>query len=457
MSLPEFLSQKIADYVYNLTYNDLPDHVVVKAKFSILDAIGCALGASTLEISSVIRRSLPYFSGTGYSSVIGLGIRTSLLNAVFANATLMNALDFDDTYIGHPAATIVPAGINVGEVVEASGKDLITSVVLGYEVALRIGSALRPTVERKHVHGHGTWQIFGAVVTASKILGLSPDEIVNAIGIGGANAPVPSVMKTVYSPLGPTMTKNNFGISAMAGVMSALLAKNGFRGPIDLFEGDTGFWRIVGTDRFISEEILTLGEEFRILKVAFKPYPCCRLIHSSIDALLNLMNEHNFDLNEVERIEVHSIKPLTSKPFINRRPHNIYEAQFSLPYTLACAVNKLSELEWYSKNALSDKSLLKFCDKIEINHSPEADKAFSEDPGVIPTTLVIYTRSGKKFENEVKIPKGDPRNPLRTDELVSKFRKLGITVLSEDQVNHFISRIMNLEKTDNIRALTNDL
>jgi len=293
--MEKFITNCIADKIIQMEYDDFPPLVINKIKMCILDSIGCNLGGARTEIGDILIKSLIYLeNGSSTSSIFGSKLKTSLLNAVFINSNLVNILDFDDTYIGHPGATIVPVALNLGEYLNSTGKELITAVGLAYELMLRIGLGLRSTEERKYVHGHGSWQVFGAVIVASKLLKLNSLEIANAIAIAGSNTPIPSAMKTVYGSTGPTMSKNNYGIASQVGVISTFLAKNGFTGPQDIFEGESGFWKMIGTNNnSVKKEIehdFNIG--YKILKVAFKPYPCCRLIHSSIEAVRFIPNKN---------------------------------------------------------------------------------------------------------------------------------------------------------------------
>jgi len=454
--LKKFLTEIIADYIKKIEYKNLPKSVIKKTKLCILDSIGCILGGSATEEGKIVIKSL-LEGEPGSSTILGCKEKTSLTSAVFINSTLSNILDFDDTYTGHPGATVVPVAFNVGELTNASGKEIITAVLLGYEVSLRIGLGLRPTIERKYVHGSGSWQTFGAVVTASKFFRLNTENIASALGIAGANAPVSSVMKTVYGLTGPTMAKNNFGTASEVGLLSALLARNGFTGPRDIFEGETGFWRMIGTNYCGLDKILydTLDKEYKILSVTFKPYPCCRLIQSSINAVFDAVNEHNVDLHDIEKILIKTISSLCRQPFSTQVPRNEIEGRFSAPYTIACALRNIKPSEWYENKNIISESLLEIAKKIKLEIDPNADKVLQKDPGKVPATAIIYTKMGKEYSRKVEIAKGDPRNPLTEEELIKKFKMIALQALNdEDKVKSLINMIIKLEELKNINEVT---
>jgi len=458
--MKKFITEIISEHLGKGKYDNLPKDVIEKAKICILDSIGCTLGGSVTNVGEKVINSL-IAKECGFSTIFGHKKKTSLTSAIFINSTLSNILDFDDTYIGHPGATIVPVALSVGENTNASGKELITAVVLAYEVAIRIGLGLRPTVERKYIHGHGTWQVFGAVVVASKLLRLNTGEIANALGIAGANAPLPSAMKTVYGLTGPTMAKNNYGTASEVGVQSALLASGGFTGPKDIFNGDTGFWRMIGTNHSDLDKILnkTLGIEYRILNNTFKPYPCCRLIHSSIDAVLNIVNDNDINLSDIEKILIKTVNPLHRPPFsIYQAPENMITGEMNALYAIACALRNIEPLEWYERKNILDESLLEVTKKIEFEVDPNADKLFRKDPGTIPATALIHLKNGKDYLKEVLIPKGDPRNPLTLEDLIKKFKRLALKALdNEYQVMSLVNMIIKLEKLEDINELTKRL
>ena len=231
-----------------------------------------------------------------WRSTDGVRSKPDCGTAALVYATLINALDYDDIYKkGHPGATVMSAALALAERIDCSGPDLIEAVVVGYEVSGRVGMSLTQSTPRKTLHGHGTWQTMGAVATAAKLLRLDVRQTAHAIAIAAANAPVASVMKTVYGAR-PSMAKNNFGAAAQVGVNAALLARHGFEGPLDIFEGETGFWRMFGADGCDAGRLTEgLGHLYEIREVGFKPYSCCRILQSSIEAAVEVFRRAEID------------------------------------------------------------------------------------------------------------------------------------------------------------------
>ena len=291
------------------------------------------------------------------------------------------------------------------------------------------------------------------------MMGLNTGETANAFGIAGANAPVRSAMKTVYGQTDPTMAKNNYGTASEVGLQSVLLAGNGFKGPRDIFDGDTGFWRMIGTSYSDLHKTMNanLGADYIILENTFKPYPCCRLIHSSIDAVLNVVNENDINLSDIEKILIRTVSPLSKPPFSVQQdpdPKNMTAGQSNAPYAIACALRNIEPVEWYERENMLDEDLLEFANKIEFEVDPDADKLFRKDHGTIPATAILYLKNDKEYFKEVLIPKGDPRNPLILEDLIKKFKGLANKAFdNECQVMSLINMIMNLEKLEDVNEL----
>jgi len=454
----------IADYIVKTSFDDLPEKVISRSKVCILDNLGCMLGGYRTKTGKIVA-NLARETGGGKqeSTVIGSGDKVSCVCAAFANSMMANALDFDDTYaagsppIIHPASTTVPPAIAVGERVKATGKDVITSVVLGYEVSIRIGAAIFPSPERmSYVMGLSTFQTFGAVTAASKLLSLSREQVLNALGIAGATAPVSSVMKTTLNPMGASMVKNNYGWASQNGVTAALLAKMGFNGPKDILDGNRGFWIMAGSDRCNFDKLVEkLGEKYELMNVGFKPYPSCRLTHQAIDATIRLVRElraNGLQLEEIEEIIVRSISTLTEPPFTNYKPKNMEDSQLSLPFSIAAAIyGGKPGPDWFAEKNLP--RILELARKVKIEVDPEAES----HPHLLTKTKVAIIAGGRQFTAHTDTTRGDPENPMTKDELREKFRGLASEVIEQKKAEIVVNIVDKLEKMDDITKLTDAL
>lgn len=453
MIFAEPVTRQLAAYVVNTSFEGLPVHVVESAKMTVLDSITCALGGHFTPAGKIIVPVVQELGGSPESSILGTTSKTNILLASMTNSMLANALDYDDYFpISHPGATIVPPGLAVSEACRANGKDFLTAIIVANEVYLRIMRSLLPSEpQRKKIMGFGTHQVFGAAIAAGRILELDEEQMAQALGIAGANAPVASCAKTVWG-MSVTMVKNNYGIASFAGVLAAKLAKAGFTGPLDIFEGDTGFWRMAGSDRYDPSEITHgLGSEFLITQVGFKPYPCCRWIHPTLDAVSEIMTKNRLNAEEVEAVEVGTHALCMVPPFSNPHPRTFEEAQFSIKYLVALTLLGIPRGPlWYDPATMNRPDALSLAGKVTLVEDNEVESCF-------PERLLGKVRiRGKKgdFAKRVDFPKGEPQNPLEKSDLEAKFRELVEGRVSPEYQDHFLGLVWNLERLDDIGRLT---
>lgn len=450
------VAEQLADYVVRVNYSDFSKASVNKAKLCLMDTLACMVGGGEIETGRILLSYHEKYTNPGICTVIGSKTTGSATHAAFINASLCNALDLDDTYLGHVGghlgSTVIPAALSVAEMIAASGKDLLQSVLLGYEISRRICASIEPYVSREYIFGFGTWQCLGAVITAGKLLGLGSQEIANSIGIAGCNAPVPSVVKTVFNPLGPNMVKNNYGVAAEVGVKAALLATEGFTGPVNLFEGESGFWRMCGASNCDLERITEgLGEEkYKILNVRLKAYPVCGLLQSAVEASISIMKTHNLLAEDIKKIAIKTC-PLACKwPFNNSEPKTAIQAQFSLPYSVSVAISGVAPgPNWFSEEMLHHQAILMRAKKVELL----PDRKIANSVISNPATVKIETNT-RSFSKTVKIPKGHPYNPFSAKDVENKFAELSTPALDKEKVASAIESIRHLESLNDITELT---
>lgn len=455
----EGIAKRLSDFVVRTSYEDLPSEVVNKAKMCILDSIGCGFaGHKTVSVRPLLDL-VKGFCPDGDCTVIGSGNKVSCLEAAFINSQLVNATDFDDIYAGdpphfHAGSTTIPAAIAVGEKTGASGKDIIVAVVAGYEILLRIGIATTPTLERRRqIFGMGTTHTFGAVASAAKLLKLDEEEMINAFGIAGSCAPVPSVDKTVLNPNGVSMVKNSMGWASENGVRAAVLAKHGFTGPWDIFDGESGFWVMAGSDRCDFDRLTKgLGEEYEIMNVGLKAYPVCGRVATTVSAIDSIMQKHKFSMDEVQDILVRGASELFVPPYNNAEPEDILDAQFSTCYAIAVTLTReRAGLNWFTEDKLNDPRILNVARKVRFEVDPEAEKIY---PHKIPSTVEIALE-GERFTRHVEAAHGSPQNPMSEQEVREKFSNSVRDMIGNDRSETMIRIICDLERLDLVTKLTN--
>jgi len=447
------IAKILAKYIAKTNYSRLPSTVIEKAKECLINALACGLGGSQTPPGEKLIHFAEKIGCKAEASVFGRSLKTSCLIAAFVNSSIVNILDFDDIAIpdSHPTCVIIPTVLSLGEKIKASGKELITAIVTGYEIALRIGEAIRPTAKREaNVWGQGTWLTFGSAASSAKLLKLSEEEIVDTLGIAGSNAPVPSVWKTPI-PRGPNIIKNNFGCASEMGIVSTLLVLEGFRGPEGLLDGETGFWIMAGSDRCDFEKMTySLGREYKILNVSPKRYPSCAYTHIPLDATLGVIREYEIRTYDIGEIKIKIFKRATGRNFTNPTPRNATEAQFSINYVVAAALLGIDALKWQSQSTINNVNVLKLARKIDVLEDPEATKAAGEEPQRMITQVEIKA-GGKLYTGGAELrfdARWDPVPDIR-----AKFSKLADGVIDEQKVKTAISLINRLEDLDDVTEL----
>ena len=440
------VTRALADFIANTSYDDLPKEVVEHAKASILDWLGAALAGSLEPPARIITSIIEEIGGREQSTVIGTRIKTSPVNAALANGIIGHTVELDDIHedaIIHPATSVIPAALAVAEYNDASGKDFITSVVVGYDVAIRIGMAINPS-HYQFWHTTGTAGTFGATAAASKILNLSSEEIVHALGIAGTQAAgLIEVFGTMSKPL-------NAGRAAANGVLAALLAQKGFTSSRAILESEKGFCRATAKECDLKKIIEDLGKRFEIVNNIFKIHASCGHTHGAIDAILLLIKKYNIKPEDVDRIVVGTYPIAVDVVGRNYEPKTAYEAKFSLPYCLAAAIifGKVGLTE-FSDEKLSNDMIKKLSKKVTVNVDPECINA-----RLGCARVTVYTVDGRELSYRVDFPKGYPQNPLTKEELERKFVDLASLALPEENVKRLLEVVNNLESLEKITLLT---
>ena len=325
---------KLAKFAADLKYRDLPKEVVELAKVCILDALGATYLGATMPWGRIAIDYAGSSGGRAESVVLGGRRKADAKNAALANGTMAHAFETDDVLIcalHHPGVVVVPAALAVAERERASGKALLKAVVAGYEVMNRAGKAIG--TESHIMRGFfptSTNGTFGAAAAAGVLLGLTAEQHVDALGIAGSQS------GGLFEGIKEGVMTKRFGAGKAAenGVMAAELAQRGFTGSRTVFEGTWGYLKAFSDRPFPGELTANLGKTFNILETTFKPYPCCKALHSAIDATLELKREHRIKAADVAAVVVGGYEKLVKMHDIYA-PATAMSAQFSIPYVVA--------------------------------------------------------------------------------------------------------------------------
>ena len=422
------LTADLAKFAVTLRYEDLPAEAVDAARRSLLDAIGCGLAGWETRKGRLAAACMERLGGAAEASVFGRKAKLPAPSAAFANAELMNALDFDA--IPHLPPVTLPAILALAEQRRASGRDLILATVISYELAARLSAASSPmtsaiieTGTTPEVFGINTESIMANAAALGRIAGLQAGGIEHAIGLAGYYCPPQAShdwetgtpkSNVKYTPVGP--------INQQA-VQAALLAESGYTGNPRVLDGPAGFARFYGWSKWDIPAVRRgLGEQWRIVTADYKPHACCRYIHSRIDALVDVIARYDIRPDAIESIL--SLGP----PFVaNPDQMNVRtqeDAQFSVPYMLALVALRIPlDARCQSAERLADPEVRRMMQRIRWETHPRNAELRRANPRSFLATVEVRA-GGRSYSGEAMYAKGAgavPEARLTDSELDAKF------------------------------------
>ncbi len=439
------VAAKLARLALGLKFEDLSDEVLHKAKQMLLDTLGCALGGYLSEPSKITRSVVGAWGGTPESTIIGVGARVPCTNAALANGVMVRYLDYNDIYTGpfnggHPSETI-PTALAVGEKQHVTGRDLITVVVLGFELGMRFGDAFSP----QRVFDHTQYGAFCSPLIAGRLIGLTEEQMINAVGISGShNLALGKAIRTTGQI---TMMKAmGYAFAAQSGITAALLAKEGLTGQGNVIELFIELFNEVSEGDAVRLDRLTEGDEkLKILKTGIKPYASEFMIHSPIEALFKLLKEHPLQPDDIEEIHVKIYKRAflgVARPE-RWQPQTRESADHSLPYCLAIALLEGDvSPDQFAREKWKNPKVLELMARIKCSEDPELTRSFHT---IVPAVLEIRTKKGDIYTSRVDVNRGHPKNPMTDEELQAKFRRLASKLMAERQIRQVIDAVYNIE------------
>ena len=444
-------TRTLAEFLARLTFDDLPAPVVDAAKTFTLDLLGCGLGARRTPEARIAIDHVRELGGTEECSVVGFPLRTSCQQAAFANGLVAHVLELDDTHRGsitHVGAPVIPAALAMAERQGTDGPAFLTAVVAGYEAALRVANAVQPSHWRMGFLSMGPCGTLGAAAAAAHCLGLDADGLANAFGLAGVQAA--GINSSIYAE--GDMGKRLVPARAAAnGIVAALLAAKGFTGTTDVIEGRFGFCDVFSSEHDLGRVTGGLGEDFEISHTSLKPYSCCRYYHSPIDGLLDILKSEGVEATDIAAIAVRTYDiAVTNRPH-RAAPKSVFDAQMSMPFTLAVAAfkGKIDEPD-ISEESLGDPSLQALAAKVTVEADAVMTAAF---PAEWPADIRIEMTDGRTFERHVANPKGEPEAPMSQAEVEAKFLGLAAEAMPEDRARSIITAVTALDKAPGLGRL----
>mgnify|MGYP001153170424 CR=1 FL=1 len=443
------IMQKLVDFIVDIRHEDLPPLVVQESKRVLLDSIGVAIAGLAIDKGKYAVELARRLGGPAESTIVGVGDKVSCTSAAFANGELINALDMDALLIpSHVSPYVIPATLALAESAGASGKDLIIANVLAHELSARLGRAIT-SVGYATLYGLNLCVIGGAA-GAGKVVKLDKEKMAHALGLACYMAPSPVSMRFSYA-LPPSMVKYApAGSMAQAEILAVLLAEMGYTGDKGVFDGEHGFWEFMPQAQWDPQRLSDkLGDRWSFLATHYKPYPCCRLMHSGLDGFIKIIEENNLHPEDIEQVKVFSNPGFDFPVFRNREITTSIGAQFSTAYPFAAAAYRVGLGNWQDTQTINDPKIIEFMGKVNFAPHPEFEAKFRENPRT-DLSLVEVVAKGQTFRQETMFAKGThspPQFRLSDDELVAKFRSNTSRALPQGKVDKAVESLLHLDRS----------
>lgn len=444
---------RLASYAASIEFEEVPNEVVKQTKRLIIDSIGCGIGATTSDLAEYLHRFTGQYSGKPMSTVLGTRLKTSPDLAAFINGTLVRYLDFNDSYggkeVGHPSDNI-PVVLAAAEASGASGRDLITGIVLAYEVQ-------SAWIDSFRLRDTGPWdQAVYATISmplgAGKVMGLKQSQLADALRISVVQGLAFMEARRGHISHWKACAVPNAGRN---GVFAAMLAKHGVNGPPAVFEGSHGFFAGATREPVVLEPLA--GEEggeksFRIMKSRIKRFPSGFFSQTAIEGALEAREALDIsDGSQVKNVKLSTFRVAVDAMAGDEtrwRPKTRETADHSLPFVIACALNYGTvEIKQFDEELLNNPKILALMDKIEVEFSPECEAMW---PEATLNVLTVETKDGLRYTSKVPYHLGHPKRPMSDGAIENKFRSLCQSILTENDQDATLETLWHIEEHDKL-------
>jgi len=450
-------TEKIARFVANTGYDDIPGDVVNKAKRTALDCLGAALAGVVEPVSQTITSYVAKLGGPSQASVIGAGLKVSAPDAALANGAIAHALDYDDcgVKIGHPSVLVLPALLSLGEHLGASGRDTLAAYILGLEVEGKLALHADFKLMQSRLNHQSWYGSIGAAAACARLLRLDLAETRMALGIAANFA---CGLSANHGSMAGAMAAGN---ACRNGVVAALLAREGFTANPDIIEAKNGFYdTLVGRDHYDANRMAEgLGNPFYIESpgIGLKKYPSCYHTHRALDGVFQLIEEHRLSEGDIAEVDV-GTSERAMRVLAFSEPETPYQAKYSMPHCIAAAVvDHQVTLDTFTSHKMENRDIIEARKKVQLSF-PDVPiwpglADVGPDTEFVGNPVTIRTTDGRSYSARVDIPRGDPALPLTDDELLTKFRECGRGQLRPDDMDRSVGLVLELEKVADIAAL----
>ncbi len=449
------LAESLASYAKSLDYSSIPENIIHETEKRIIDSLACGIGAFNAEPVRIARETAEEAKNPQGATILGTKKKTTMDLAVFANGMMVRYFDYNDTYLSlepaHPSDNIGPC-LAVSSQQDSSGKDLLLSIALAYEIQCRLCDAADI---RHRGWDHVCYGLVSMALAAGWLMGLSEEKLVQAVNIS-LNSHI--AMRQVRAGELSMWKGVSFPNAARNAVFSAMLAEKGMTGPSPIFEGEMGFFKqISGLFELNVESFGGRNGSFKIGETYLKFFPAEIHSQSAIWAALEAKKEIP-SLDEVESVEIASHEAgynILGKDPEKWAPATKETADHSLPYIVSRALfdGKIDN-STYLPRKFHDQRILDFLKKVKVIEDRELSRMY---PEAVANRVTVTLTSGKTVSKQVNYHKGHPKNPMSDKDVEDKFRRLTAKQYSKTHADRVLKTVWGLEKTKDVSSILPDL
>ena len=450
--LLEHATRDLARFASAIQFSDLPKDVVERIKLSVLDHIGCVLYGATLPWTQKVAELAMAEEAKPVASLFGMGKKSSVALAALVNGTSGHAFELDDIHkesIVHIGSLAPPVALGFAEASGgASGRDVITAMVAGYEIGARVGNAATMGLFFRGFHPQGTSGVFAAAACAARMLNLNATQFQHALGMSGSQAG-----GLMAAQEGAMVKRFHSGRAAQSGVYAAQLAQRDFTGITDVLEAAYGGYLTVYSDTPNAARLTDgLGSTWETLNVGYKPHASVTSIHTALDGLAEIMRENNLKAADIEKLET-GLSPMTHVHCAwEYKAQGVTAAQMNLYYGLAVtALDGMAFTEQYKASRLNDPAIFDFIKRINATVDAEIENmgaAFRH-----AARVRVTAKGGRVIEKLLHHRRGSPENPLKPEDIEYKFRNVVGGCLSKSNIDKAVQLVAALDTTNDVSEL----
>jgi 2-methylcitrate dehydratase PrpD len=447
---------QLAEFCHNLTFDALPSGVIDRMKLSILDSLACCLQGATLPWIRHIQDMVHEERADPVATVFGTRFKSSVANAVLANASAGHAFELDDIHkesIIHPGSIALPVAFAFAERHSGTdGKEALTAMAAGYELGTRVGSAATMALFFRGFHPQGSSGVFVAAATAAKAMRLSAGQTQHAFGIAGSQAG-----GLMAAQEGAMVKRFHSGRAAQSGVYAAQLAQRGFTGIQNVIEaGYGGYLSTYSTDPAPHRLLDGLGGTWEILQIGYKPHASVTSIHTALDGLQSIMREHGLTADDLARVDVGVSRMTHGHCAWKYEAQGVTAAQMNLFYGLAVmAIDGVVFVSQFEEPRLKDERILGMIARMNAHIDPEIEAMGA--PYRHASMVTVRAQTGNTYSRKTLNRRGSPEDPLSTNDIQDKFRAVTANVLSPQAATMIIERVAQFERERDVGKLTQEV